>query len=294
MPRRARSDVGRDRSSLRAPSSASSSTRMQRDAVAVADRVELDRRASRTRGSRTGSAGGTGSRSASRSGGGTTPGIDASRSPATPTAAWPRAGPRCTGVGAREQLVDRRLLHDLARRTSRRTREHRSATTPRSWVTKITAMPESRLERAQQVEDLGLHGDVERGRGLVGDEQPRLARRARARAARAGACRPRAGAGSRSSRRSGSGMPTSSSSSTRACARLRDLLIVRCSRIVSTSCVPIVNAGFRLVIGSWNTIAISSPRTSRISSKRQRSRSRPSNITEPADDATGRRRRPAA
>ena len=47
--------------------------------------------------------------------------------------------------------------------------------TPRSWVTKITAMPSSLLQRAQQVEDLRLHGDVERGRGLVGDEQARVA-----------------------------------------------------------------------------------------------------------------------
>ncbi len=37
--------------------------------------------------------------------------------------------------------------------------------------------------------------------------------------------------------------------------RAARLLIERCKRIVSTSCVPMVNAGFRLVIGSWNAIA---------------------------------------
>ena len=42
-----------------------------------------------------------------------------------------------------------------------------------------------------------------------------------------------------------------------------------------------VNAGLRLVIGSWNTMAMSSPRTSRISRSDSCSRSRPSNITEP-------------
>jgi hypothetical protein len=50
---------------------------------------------------------------------------------------------------------------------------------------------------------------------------------------------------------------------------------------VSTSCVPIVNTGLRLVIGSWNTMAISSPRTARISPSESESRSRPSNSTEP-------------
>ena len=32
------------------------------------------------------------------------------------------------------------------------------------------AQPEFRLERFEQLEDLGLHGDVERGRRLIGDE----------------------------------------------------------------------------------------------------------------------------
>jgi hypothetical protein len=36
-------------------------------------------------------------------------------------------------------------------------------------------VPCSRCEVAQQVEDLGLDGDVERGGGLVGDEQARVA-----------------------------------------------------------------------------------------------------------------------
>src|SRR6266542_368470 len=35
--------------------------------------------------------------------------------------------------------------------------------------------PELRLQAAQQIQYVGLHGDVQRGRGLVGDEQVRLA-----------------------------------------------------------------------------------------------------------------------
>jgi hypothetical protein len=37
------------------------------------------------------------------------------------------------------------------------------------------AMPRSRCNSGQQVEDLRLDGDVERGRRLVGDQQVRLA-----------------------------------------------------------------------------------------------------------------------
>ena len=47
----------------------------------------------------------------------------------------------------------------------------RPATTPRSWVTRIIAMLRSLALLAEQVEDLGLHGHVERGGGLVGEQQ---------------------------------------------------------------------------------------------------------------------------
>ena len=55
------------------------------------------------------------------------------------------------------------------------TRSHISATTPRSWVMRMIAVPVSSLEVAHQVEDLGLDRDVEGGRRLVGDEQLGLA-----------------------------------------------------------------------------------------------------------------------
>ena len=50
-----------------------------------------------------------------------------------------------------------------------------SAMTPRSWVMIRIAMPSRRCRSLQQVEDLGLDGDVERGGRLVGDQQRRLA-----------------------------------------------------------------------------------------------------------------------
>ena len=46
-----------------------------------------------------------------------------------------------------------------------------SATTPRSCVMITTAVSNSCCSRCDQLEDLRLHGDVERGRRLVGDQQ---------------------------------------------------------------------------------------------------------------------------
>ena len=48
----------------------------------------------------------------------------------------------------------------------------RVATTPRSWVTRTMPISRSRCRRAQQVQDLRLHGDVEAGGRLVRHEQP--------------------------------------------------------------------------------------------------------------------------
>ena len=49
------------------------------------------------------------------------------------------------------------------------TREQTLAMTPRSWLIRTIAVPKSRVELAQQVEDLRLDRDVERRRRLVGD-----------------------------------------------------------------------------------------------------------------------------
>ena len=47
--------------------------------------------------------------------------------------------------------------------------------TPRSWVIRITAAPVSAWRRRKQRQHLGLHGDVERRGGLIGDDQLWLA-----------------------------------------------------------------------------------------------------------------------
>ena len=56
------------------------------------------------------------------------------------------------------------------------TRSHIPATTPRSWVIRISAASLVGDQLTQQVEDLRLDRDVERRRRLVGDQQLRLAR----------------------------------------------------------------------------------------------------------------------
>ena len=108
------------------------------------------------------------------------------------------------------------------RRTSPRTSSATSAMTPRSWVMIRIAMPSRRCRSLQQVEDLRLDGDVERGGRLVGDQQRAARRRAPWRSSRAGACRPTGGAGSRRSAAAAEGMRTSSSiSMARVLRRLR-------------------------------------------------------------------------
>ena len=56
----------------------------------------------------------------------------------------------------------------------------------------------------------------------------------------------------------------------------------RCSWTASTICSPTVCTGLRLVIGSWKIIAMSSPRTARISLSGRSRRLRPSSLISPA------------
>ena len=109
-------------------------------------------------------------------GSGTTPGIDANRSSCAATWGIAASRPfRVRVLWAREQVVDGRLLHHLARV------HHHDARAEIGDHAEVVGdedhrHPEPRLERSQQVEDLRLHGDVECGRGLVGDQEARLAR----------------------------------------------------------------------------------------------------------------------
>ena len=68
------------------------------------------------------------------------------------------------------RLVDAAALDDPPSRITT-TSSARSATTPMSCVISRIASAESVAQLAQQVEDAGLHGDVQRGGRLVGDQQ---------------------------------------------------------------------------------------------------------------------------
>ena len=112
------------------------------------------------------------------------------------------------------------------------------------------------LQLRQQVQDLRLDRDVERGGRLVGDDQLRARTSAPSRSSPAGAGRPRAGA---DTGRAGSPrrvMPTFSSRQHRALARL-----ARASRRGGAAAPPragcrSVYAGLSEVIGSWKIIAM--------------------------------------
>ena len=81
----------------------------------------------------------------------------------------------CRDAGARANSVRTSACSTISPAYITATRSHISATTPRSWVMRMIAVPGLLLEVAHQVQDLGLDGHVQRGRGLVGDEQLRLA-----------------------------------------------------------------------------------------------------------------------
>ena len=160
-----------------------------------------------------------------------------------------------------------------------RTRSAIWETTPMSWVMSTIAEPRS-VELPHQVEDLRLDRDVERGRRLVGDQQRGAAgerhRDDRAlphpagelvrvgvhpRGRRRGCRRPRAAGPP--ARAPPSGRPVRAPGSARRSASRR------------------VYTGVSAVIGSWKTIAISRPRTARISLSGRVSRSRPRKRTSP-------------
>ena len=111
-------------------------------------------------------------------------------------------------------------------------------------------MPSSALQLAQQVEDLGLHGDVEGGGRLVGDEQVRFARY---RAGDQDALRHAAG---QLVRVGGEGPLGVGDADLRRAASApwlwpRFFDTPSLTRMGSVSWLPMVNDGSRLDIGSW-------------------------------------------
>ena len=119
----------------------------------------------------------------------------------------------------------------------------------------------------QQVEDLRLHRDVERGGRLVGDQQLGLAATARSRSPRAGACRRRAGAdtGAAAARaRACRPRPAARSRAPRRGRRRPGRDAPAASR---RSACRWSAPGLSEVIGSWNTTASSGPRRRRSASR---------------------------
>ena len=156
-----------------------------------------------------------------------------------------------------------------------------SATTPRSWVMRITAVPNSCCRRLDDRQDLGLHGDVERGGRLVGDQQLGVERHGH---------------------RDHGPLPHAAGELVRVvvhpAVRLRDadqleqldrpgpglllghgLVVLRGSSPRSASRPGSTGAGW--TAGPGRSCAISAPRTFRISTGPRVSRSRPSNIAWP-------------
>ena len=87
-----------------------------------------------------------------------------------------RTGPACRdGPCGANTVAGRPALDDACRHTSPSCAARSRAITPRSCEIRIIAMPRSATRSRDQVEDLALDGDVERGGRLVGDQQVGLA-----------------------------------------------------------------------------------------------------------------------
>ena len=147
---------------------------------------------------------------------------------------------------------------------------------------------EARLapEPVEQADDPGLDGDVERGRRLVGDEQPRPAgERDGDRDPLAHPARELVREGVQRALRIGDPHLAQQLERVLAASLLPS---PRCRRTCSVSCVPIDSIGCRDVIGSWKTIASSRPQIRRSSRARQ-----PEQVA-PLEERRGRRRSPPA
>ena len=172
-----------------------------------------------------------------------------------------RTGPACTdGRDAAKTVVGRPALDDACRRTSPACAARSRAITPRSCEIRIIAMPRSATRSRDQVEDLALDGDVERGGRLVGDQQVGLAGErhrdgdalalAAGELVRIGVDAP-GGIGNADAVEQGDRF---------ACAPARADMPL-CSRSGSATWWPIVCTGLSAVIGSWKIMPMRLPRS---------------------------------
>ena len=191
------------------------------------------------------------------------PGMSASRSA------------RAARGGSASRRSDRAYRDAAASRTARRprasstlrpayittTRSAVSATTPRSWVMKIMAMPASACSSLQQAEHLRLHRDIERRGRLVGDQHRGLAGdRHGDHHALAHAARQLMRIIVEPARRVGHADLLQQLQRACACRAPRQR---RCGcRNTSTIWSPTVATGLSELIGSWKIMPISLPRTS--------------------------------
>ena len=125
-----------------------------------------------------------------------------------------------------------------------------------------SAMPKRRLQVAQQLQDLRLDGDVERGGGLVGDQQIGLVgERHGDHHALALAARELVRIGVEPLL--GLRQPDQAQQLQHPRARGRAASGALCTSSTSSTCRSMVCSGLSEVIGSWKTMAMRLPRTSR-------------------------------
>ena len=145
----------------------------------------------------------------------------------------------------------------------------RPATTARSWVIQISAVP---CSRASFCTSARICAWIVTSSAVVGSsaiDQVRAGAAARWRSPRAGACRRRTGADRRAAARPGWGCRPCRARRAPAVARLGRARPSSCACTASIICVSMRSTGFSVIIGSWKIIAMRLPRSARISRLRQ-------------------------
>ncbi len=236
------------------------------------------RRRSRAAAGRRGMAGGdrarrsaerSGSRRGSACGGGTTPGMPAGRV-ACPSGTR-RAARACRDGSGAAKTSPTGPCSTTWPAYITATRSAISATTPRLCVMNISAMPALAPQVGEQVEDLRLDGDVERGGRLVGDQQARaVGDRHRDHHALAHAARELVRKGARAPLRIGDADAPATARPPRPAPPPRTPRVAMRRGSPRRPASPTRCTGLRLLIGSWKTIAIASPRSWRSSGSGRR------------------------
>ena len=206
-------------------------------------------------------------------------------------AARPSAGRRgalaCTGAAGPRRSPQPGRSRPAAPRTSRPTRSASWATTPRSWaISRIPVPWRSRRDLSR----LRICAWIVTSRAVVGSSARRSAGLLAMAAAITTRCRmpPLKRWGASPYRCSGAGMPTSASSSRARARAVRPS--APCARTVAAIWSPMEKLGSSDVSGSWNTMPMALPRSSRSAGSERPTRSRSRNLMLPATSAAGGRR----